>query len=152
MEVKMNLLRHIDIEKATTAHRAPSTFYSTVIDMANAEGCLFIAIGSTLCEGSSKITLAIQGSTASSSGFVTYSGNVSSTAIVTGSGDYRMLALDLYRPEKQYVRAKVTGSSSGAVGWDTILAIKYGVRRPGSSAINDSTKLAGSTVLVSPSS
>ena len=146
----MNLLKHINVINASIRSQA-STAFSDEVDMSGFEGCLFIAAGSTLMEGSSNITLKIQSSTASGGTFTTYSGTVASTAITTGSKNYRLLIADVYKPEERYLKAVVAGASSGAVYLNNIIAIQYGARRPGSSALNNSTTIAGSTVMVSPS-
>ena len=149
----MNLIKNVDIDQVAVQSSA-STFLSAVVDLNGAEGCLFIAIGSSLLEGSTKIKLGIQGSTASGGTYVDYdtAGWVSSTAPVTGSTARRVFALDLYKPLKQYAKGVIAGASSGAIYLSGMVAIKYGIKRPGSTTLNDSTKLAGSTLNVSPTS
>lgn len=146
----MNLLSHINVTNIHIQSSA-STAVSDAVDMRGFEGCVFIACGSTLMEGSSNITLKVRSSTASAGTYTTYSGNVASTAIATGSKNYRILMADVYRPEERYLKGIVSGASSGAIYLGNMLAIQYGARRPGSSALNNSTTLAGSTIMASPS-
>ena len=146
----MNLLSRINVINVS-ARSSASTAVSDAVDMQGYEGCVFIANGSTLMEGSSNVTLKIKSSTASAGTYTLYSGNVASTAIATGSKNYRVLMADVYKPEERYLKAVVAGASSDVSYLNNILAIQYGARRPGSSALNNSTTIAGSTIMVSPS-
>jgi len=149
----MNLLRHTDL-RVLSFQSSASTHNSTGIDLANREGCLFIASFSTLAEGASSIKIKIQGSTVgTTAGFVSYAGSgISSTAIVTNSRNRRVAVLDLYKPLKRYARVRIEGSSSGVKYLNSVLAMPYGVRRPASTALYGSTHIAGSTLMVSPTS
>lgn len=153
----MNLLKHINIIKATTARMtAAATALSKAVDMAGYEGCLFIAIGSTLLAGTtgstagaSKTQLYVKSSTASAGTYVKNVGYAASSSGLAAGVNKRILALDVYKPTERYLKAMLKGSSA-ANYIDAILAIQYGPKRPGSSALQNSTTVTGSTVYVSP--
>ena len=155
----MNLLRNINIIKATTARvTGVTTAHSKVVDMAGYEGCLFVLVGSTLLMGTSgstagvkKVQLYCKASTASAGTYVRYGGFAGSSSGLAAGVNKRLLCLDVYRPEKRYLKATVKGASSANSQIDCILALQYNARRPGSSAIMASTTVTGSTVLCSPS-
>ena len=154
----MNLLKNVNISQLAIMSSG-STSVSDAIDMSGYEGCIFLVHGSTLMEGSGAVGVHVAGSTASGGTFVPLRGGssqykVSSTALATGSKDKRVFALDLYKPlgDNRYYKAIVTGASSGAIYQNSITAIQYGYRRVGSGVNNQSTTLAGSTTIVSPTS
>lgn len=154
----MNLLQHINIIKATTARvTGVTTAISKVIDMQGFEGCTFVCVGSTLLfgttgstAGNKKVQLFIQSSTASNGTFVRSVGSAASSSGLAAGVNKRVLALDVYKPTDRYLRAVVKGASSANSQIDCILALQYGARRPGSSALQNSTTIAGSNVIVSP--
>lgn len=146
----MNLFRHVKLEKPSTIAVESTTIRTNFVDMQGFQGCMFVIVGSTLLARSGSITMRAQQSTAdSTSGAVYIEGTVTTTALPTASVNYRILALDVYRPTKRYVRAVFTGSSSGR---GEILAIKYGARAPGTTGLRDSTHFAGGGVVVGASS
>lgn len=153
----MNLLRDVDIIKASTARVvASATMMSKYVDMQGFEGCMFILVGSTLLEGTSggssavnkRVTMYVKSSTASGGTYTRSVGYVASSSGLGGGTDDRLLVLDVYKPTERYLKAAVHGASSGGI--DSFMAIKYGARKPGSSALMNSTTVVGSTVLVSP--
>ena len=151
----MNLLKHVNITKGSTVIAESTTMNSRIVDMAGYEGAAFILVGSTLFSGLS-ITMNVQGSTANSTTAMksftqtinsTAGATLTSTAVGAAGANYRIMAIDCYKPTKRYIRAQVNGSSSGRAEW---LVLQYGARRPGSSALNNSTTLAASTAFASP--
>lgn len=154
----MNLLKHINIIKATTARKpAGTTILSKAVDMSGYEGCLFIAVASTLAAGTTgstagnkKAQLYVKSSTAAAGTYVRNLGYAASSSGLAAGVNKRILALDVYKPTDRYLKGCIKGSSSTGPAWDAILAIQYGPRRPGSSALQNSTTVTGSTVYVSP--
>lgn len=154
----MNLIKNVNIVKASTIRfAAASTIVSKRVDMAGYEGVVFIAVGSSLLAattgstaGNTKTQLHVSGTSSTAGTWNRYSGfAASSSGLAAAAGTKRLLVLDLYRPLDRYVRALVKGSSA-ANYIDAILAIQYGAKRAGSTALMRSTMVAGSTVLASP--
>lgn len=153
----MNLLRNINVIKATTAHMtAAATALSKAIDMSGYEGCIFIAVGSTLLAattgstaGNTKTQLYVKSSTAAAGTYVRNLGYAASSSGLAAGVNKRLLVLDVYKPTDRYLKAMLKGSSA-ANYIDGIIAIQYGPKRPGSSALQNSTTVTGSTVYVSP--
>ena len=154
----MNLLQHVNVIKASTIRfAANTTVLSKAVDMAGFEGVLFIAVGSSLLAattgstaGNTKTIMFAKGSSAAAGTYNRYSGwAASSSGLAAAAGSNRLMLLDVYRPRDRYVKAALRGTSA-ANYIDSIIAIQYGARRPGSSALQQSTMVAGSTVVVSP--
>jgi hypothetical protein len=153
----MNLLKNINVIKATTARVvAAATGLSKAVDMAGFEGCLFIAVGSTLLAattgstaGNTKAQLYVKGSSAAAGTYNRYVGHAASSSGLAAGVNKRLLMVDVYKPTDRYLKACLKGSSVASYT-DAILAIQYGARRPGSSALQNSTTVAGSTVVASP--
>lgn len=144
----MNLLRCVDIIKATTVRlTGSSSALSKAIDMSGFEGCLFIAVGSTLtASNSSKMKLFVKSSTASGGTYTKSLYYAGSSSGLAAGVNKRLLCLDVYKPTERYLKAFLQHTTKV----DAILAIRYGAKRPGSSALMNSTTVAGSTVYVSP--
>jgi len=131
-----------------------STIFSGVIDMRDAEGAVYIFRGSTDFEpvNSKTMFLRVQGSTDSAGTFVNM-GSTTVVAVTSGNkgrdtAEGKTVFLDVYKPDKEYIRFAITNTSglglSGTV-------IKYGVRRPGATSLYDSTLIDQSALLVGPS-
>jgi len=140
------LLKNVNVYKGSTVALESTIINSNIVNMAGYEGCMFIAVGSTLWAASSSITMRVQGSTANSTtAMVSYGttvGVINTTALGAAGGTDKLLVLDCYRPTEQYIRAQITGTSSGSANW---VIVQYGPRRGGSSALNASTMLTAST-------
>ena len=131
-----------------------STIFSGVIDMRDAEGAVYIFRGSTDFEpvNTKTMYLRVQGSTDSAGTFVNM-GSTTVIAVTSGAkgrntAEGKTVFLDVYKPDKEYIRFAITNTSglglSGTV-------IKYGVRRPGATSLYDSTLIDQSALLVGPS-
>lgn len=146
----MNLLKHIDVELASTTVQGVvdgTTSYSQIVDCQGYEGCLFMVVNSTAI-GTSKTTCVMmaQGSTGNSTtAMVTYAGRMSLADTTAAIANNRLVLWDLYKPEKRYNRVKIQSNTSGYV---TFIALKYGARKPGSTTLNDSTTVLNSTVSI----
>jgi len=131
-----------------------STIFSGVIDMRNAEGCVYILRGSTDFEPVSGKTayLRVQGSTDSGGTFVNM-GSTTVIAVTSGAkgrntAEGKTVYLDVYKPDKEYIRFAVTNTSClGQTG----TVILYNTRRPGATSLYDSTLIDQSALLVGPS-
>jgi len=144
----MNLLRNINIIKATTIRlTGSSSQLSKAIDMAGFDGCLFVAVGSSLtAANSSKMKLFVKSSTAVAGTYTKSLYYAGSSSGLAAGVNKRLLCLDVYKPTKRYLKAFLQHTTKV----DAILAIQYQGRRPGSSAFMNSTTIAGSTVYISP--
>lgn len=131
------------------------------IDMSDADGCLFMVVGSSQV-GSSKITASFLGSSISSStGTNCHTYSVTAISSSTGFGkavtapfDYKLLMVDVLKPKYRYCRMVIKGTTGigGAFGNYKFLAIKHHMRHKGSTTLWDSTTigLGCSTIYASP--
>lgn len=135
----MNLLDNVKIIRALNVQstaQAGST--SKAIDTKGFEGCLFIAVGSSLtCGSTPTMRIKTAASTTATFGVAATKNQPGASLVVTGSFDRKVFATDVYRPLKRYLKGSVIGATSGTIR--TMLAILYGPRRPGSSACDSTT-------------
>lgn len=153
-----HLLDEISILKASSGMfmGGGAAKHGIPINTAGYEGCLFLAIGSSnfaVC-GATHIMMRIKAANTSSTqlnstGFkyLTTGVNVIRTTEPIVGWDRRIMAIDVYKPEYQFLKATV----NGATGNFKYLALLYGPRRLGSTELRDSTFYAGSKKLTSPS-
>lgn len=144
----MNLLSQVKVRRALNAQStATAATTGRAIDTAGFEGCLFIVTGSSLLAGTTgKIKVKTAASTTAT--FVA-ANTVGTHALASGSFDYKVLCMDVYRPLNRYLKCCVTNATSGTVR--SITAVLYGARRPGSSAL-ESTQVGTRTVVVAATS
>lgn len=150
-----SLLHNIEPFINTSAVSSSTSIWSPWVDMSDADGCLFMLIGSSL-QGSSKLTFRVMGSSISSS---TGSGHLYSVTPIsssTGYGvaanfNYKVAMVDVLKPKYRYNRVRVDGAT-GDSPCDTWLMIKHHLRRRGSTTLWDSTSIGigCSTVYASP--
>jgi hypothetical protein len=140
----VNLLKNIKITRAMNSVVAGTTNQnSSVIDMAGFEGISFIAAFGTLTSTAVTGIKVQQGTLANGSDMVDLAG----TALAIPDTDSnKLLASDIYRPTKQYVRLVVTRGTANAV-IDGVNALQYKGRiRPNT---QDAT-VSGTETWVSP--
>jgi len=146
----MNLLRNIEVVPSSgVAIGVPSTIFSSYVDARDCEGVLFIVAGCSnyTCKTGTTWAAHLQGSTYSSGGWA----NIGSTILVTQStqtrtnNERKVSLVDCYKPLKPYVRLAVYHSS----GWAPVVAVKYGLRRGGSTGALDSTKISDWALAIS---
>ncbi len=118
---------------------------SDILDMAGFEGVVFIAKVADVTNGSVLTLQAQQDDVNGTSGMANLSGTVTYTATATDADD-DLLVLDVYRPEKRYVRAVLTSATQNAVK-DGIIAIQYGAK---TQPTTQGTTVLDSDTLVSP--
>ena len=138
------LIDNIEIERAATQFAAADLQVpGKMIDMANAEGCLFIVVGSShhTCNHASTFFFKLYGST--DSAHTTGNYHPYSTAFrlrpslvanaPTSAQIYqgKCWAIDVQKPKYQYLALGVANTTLKARGI-TSIAIKYGLRNPGS--------------------
>ena len=143
-----NLLKNTDIRLASTTAKGvtnPTTAYSQIVDMLGAEGCMFILTRSS--EGASAAsTMVAQGSSVNSTAaMVTYQEKLAITASTQNIWDARVHLFDVHKPDKRYLRVKVAGNSTGDLKF---LALRYGLRKPGSTSLHGSSSVGGSTIII----
>lgn len=148
----MNLLNNVRITRGINAMSSGAEPSGNELDMAGYDGVLYILVGSSLMEGSTNIDLKASGSTGSSGTFVPYSSYAASTAMVINSFDSKILALDVAKPLKQFVKPVVVGASSDAMHTRAIIAIQYNARTPGSTVLRDSTYVGAYATIVGATS
>jgi hypothetical protein len=120
-----NLARTVTITRVMDAVAAGQTDQeATVIDMANAEGVVFIAAFGTLGDDAVTGLKVQQGDDPT----LTDAADLAGTAqAIAHTDDNGLLVVDLVRPAKRYVRAVVTRGTADAV-IDGVIAIQYGTR------------------------
>ena len=143
-----NLGVNTKITRGINAMSSASTTVGNELDMAGFEGVLYISIGSSLMEGSGTMSLKAAGSTASGGTFVPYSVGSGSTVPVTASFDSKILALDVHKPLKRYIKPIIAGASSDVMHTRAVVAIQYSARTPGSSDVYLGSSLVGNVVTI----
>jgi len=112
-----------------------STSVTVEVDMQNAEGCLFNAVGNT---SAGALTLTISAAASTTDTFTNLSG-----ATNASTGGVATRWVDIHKPRERWLKGTVTaGSATNMI----VQAIKYGVRKPPVTW----TSTAGLTALVSP--
>jgi hypothetical protein len=156
----MNLVKYVDMQLCTTSRiKVSSTVTGSKIyvDMAGFEGVAFVALFSSQAAGTTgvgkfkktKTWLSVKASSISTGTYKKYFGlAVASSSGLAAGVNKRILVLDIPKINSnltRYIKPFIYGSSSTGV---TIMAIKYGARRPGSSACMKSTGVTGSTASI----
>lgn len=123
----MNLLKHTKVTQVLGYYAAATTTRnSAILDMSGYDGVLFLALFDTLiAAGTLKLSCDQDGANAAG-GMAELAGSTTHTittaeAAATGATG---LALDVYRPQKRYVRASIDIASQNAV-IGGIIAIQY---------------------------
>ena len=120
-----NLARNVRIARALNAVAAGQTDQNgAIIDMANYEGVVFIAVLGTLASGAVTGLKVQMGNESNLSDAADLVGTAVSMA---DSDDNKLLVLDIHRPAERYVRAVVTRGTADAT-IDGVIAIQYGAR------------------------
>lgn len=121
-----NLLPNVEFLVVEAAAVAGQTELTTdVIDTADCDGVVFVAHLGDVTTGS-VLGLAVDDSEASGSGWDDLENPLAFTAGASDA-DNKLLILDVYKPEKRYLRARLTRTTANAVV-NGITAIKYGKR------------------------
>lgn len=145
------LIDNIEIQRAATQILAADLLIpGKMINMANAEGCLFIVVGSSLhsCNNASTFHFRLYGSTDSahttgnyklySTAFTLRPGAIAAAPTSAKRYQGKCWAIDVQHPKYQYLALGIQNTTQKAPGL-TAIAIKYGLRNPGSSAWIDGT-------------
>jgi hypothetical protein len=144
----MNLLKNVKLARVNDGEAdSTGTYYSDIIDMEGFQGVVFIAKFEDVDNGAVLTLSAQQGASNSSGAMDDLSGNATHTASGADEADDDLLALDLYKPDEQYVRAKVVVATQAAE-LESIIAIRYG---PAKSPTSQDSTVLDSDVLASPS-
>lgn len=119
-----NLLRNVEVVRVANASAAAQTAVEgAAVDMAGQVGVTFVASFGTVTTAS-VLTLKAQYSDNGSTNWTDIVGTATHTASGTDANN-KMLALDIVRPEKRYVRAVVTRTAANAAV-DGVTAVVYG--------------------------
>jgi len=152
----MNLIDNIEIVRCSSARvvlgGTDANFLP--INTKNCEGILFLMQAATdfAIEATTHFYMYLKASNTSSTQLASTgyarigsTNTIMSTAPVAGSRDFRMFAIDYVKPTYEFVKLCV----GNATGMLDPIAIKYGVRRAGSTALQDSTYIGGVARVVS---
>lgn len=121
----MSLTKNIKITRvAASASAAQTDVTGSILDMAEFDGVLFIALTGDVTTSSALALKAEQNTANSTSGMAELSGSAAFTASASDA-DSKALVLDVYKPRERYVRAVLERGSANAVV-DGIIAIQYG--------------------------
>lgn len=160
------MLERVRIQGSTNVVASgATTVRSTIIDMSGADGCLFIchetSLGTAATTGATA-TLQVKGSTGNSTGsmvalrpsgstIASTGGMISVSDVGTaGNFDQSVYAIDVVKPvAKRYLM--LTAENFTGIG--TITAVRYNVRKGGSTSFNANTTFVNaSTTVVGPAS
>lgn len=141
------LLEHVKITRSLAAVAAGTTVQAgSAVDMAGYDGVLFVALFGTLTATQTTSLKAQQSSdNAVADDFSDLEG--SSVGPMGDDDDGLMLALDVWRPVKQYVKPVVVRGVANAV-IDGVIAIRYAARNK--PTVQDITTLLASKSIVTP--
>jgi len=142
----MNLLKNTKVTRVLAAQADGTGAQSgDILDMEGFEGVLFIAKFDDV-DNTADLTLqAQQNAVNSGTGMATLSGNATYTADATDADD-DTLVLDVYRPEKRFVRPQVVIGTANATT-ACIIAIQYGASKL---SIAQGITVLDSHLLISP--
>jgi len=131
--MNVNLLYNSEVKRSTgTGLVSLTTIYSDPVDMSDAVGCLFLYVGSSDMTAKTTAHIHLQASTYSSGGFANY-GTTVAVASTLGGKQFGILGVDCYKPSFRFMRVGV----HGATGQGSFVAIKYGMRKAGSTELRD---------------
>jgi len=122
----MNLSKNTKLTRVSNAVAAGTTdINSSVIDMQNYEGVMFIVAFGAITAGAVTSIKAQQGAQSDLSDAADLEG----TGVTVGDDDdNKVFYLDVYRPRERYVRCVVDRGTQNAVV-DGIIAIQYGPKK-----------------------
>lgn len=130
----MNISRFTQLLASTIDRRGSATTqYHCPTDTLDAEGVLFIAVGSShWTPKTTDVSFHLQGSSYSSAGWTKIGSTrlISSTKFATGLTE-KCVMVDCYKPTRRWVRL----ASHHTTGDYTVVSMKYGMRRSGSTDV-----------------
>lgn len=142
----MNLSKHIKISFVQTYLLSADTdHYSNSVDMSGFDGVLFIGTMGTQAASAIAKIRGNQSDDNSSFDFI----DAEIATLMDDVDNDKFLALDIYRPEKRYVRTRLERSGSGGnTEWLGTLALQYNsFIKP---TKHDVLTLAGESLAISP--
>lgn len=142
----MNLSKGIKITRALNAVAAGTTSQNgSILDMSGFDGVMFVAALGTLTATQVTSLKAQQGALVGGGDMADLAG--SAVGPLADADSNKCLVLDVYRPQKRYVRPVVVRGTANAV-IDGVIAIQYSARvKP---TIHDAATIAASELHVSP--
>lgn len=141
----MNLLNNVDVSVVEGAAAAAQTELTTeVVDMAGWSGVMFIAHLGDVASGC-VLGLVADHSDDDDGGWEDLVGPLAHTADATDA-DNKVMVLDVAKPAKRYVRARLTRTTADAVV-NGIVAVRYG---PLSVPVTQGSTVLESTTLANP--
>lgn len=144
----MQLLKNAELAVVEAAAGAAQTaLESDIVDMAEYEGVVFVALTGDVTDTCVLGLNVEHGDEAGGGDMADTTATASFTAGATNA-DSKILAVDVYRPTKRYVRAVLTRTTANAVVGG-IIAIKYGPRK---APVTQDATVIDSEIVVSPAS
>lgn len=118
---------------------------SSAVDMEGFEGCFFIALFGTLT--ATQVTSIKAQQSSDDGGSDAYS-DLEGTSVgpLADADSNKALVLDVYRPQKRYLKCVVDRGTANAV-IDGVFAIKYGARK---APVSNGSTVSASEVAISP--
>lgn len=144
----MNLAKQVSVVRHSNAVAAGTTDIepSTGIDMANYDGVMFLIAFGTIT-ANAVTSVKVQQSDDSAGSPDSFSDLEGTSITVADDDDNKIAIIDVYRPEKRYLRVVVDRGTQNAV-LDSISAIRYNPRvLP---ATHDATTVLGHKVHATP--
>lgn len=139
-----SMLKECKMTRVMTAQAAGTDdVNSDVVDMQGFEGVEFCACFGTLTASAVTSVKVQQGAKSDGSDMADLAGT---SVSIADTDDNKMVLVDVYRPEKQYVRLVVDRGTANAV-IDCVCACQYGARKV---PVTQSTTVAASEFHVSP--
>jgi|WetSurMetagenome_2_1015567.scaffolds.fasta_scaffold112781_3 hypothetical protein len=131
----MNLSRNVicapHLVCASSQTSSTATIYGNRVDMANADGCMFVALltssGNTTASITNKMIVYQTNTTeaVTTTNYTAISGTSAYLTTGTTAAGQKLLVCDVYRPRKRYLSARVT-AGKGQLYYG--VSVKYGVR------------------------
>ena len=124
----MNLLENVLITRVMAIQSDEQATQSTdILDMQGFEGVMFVAHFADVDDTAVLTLQAQQDELNASGGMATLTGTATFTAAAADADD-DCLVLDVYRPEKRYVRAQLVVATANAIV-ASVIAYQYGARK-----------------------
>lgn len=144
----MNFLKNFEMAVVEAAASAAQTaLTSDIIDCSDCDGVIFLALTGDVTD-TCVLGLNVEHGDAAGGGDMADTTATATFTAGASDADSKLIAVEVYKPLKRYVRAVLTRTTANAVVGG-IIAIKYGARKP--PVTQDATVIA-SDLSISPAS
>jgi hypothetical protein len=126
----MNLLKNVKITRvlADTAAGTADTLSSDIIDMSGFEGVMFIVKVADAANTAVGTLTVQQDDVNAAGGMAALAGDAVAYTFAAADGDDDMLIIDVYKPQKRYLRAQFARATAN-IAVSGIIAIQYGASK-----------------------